>query len=38
MKNKLWIGLALLFMIPGTVYIVSCAGKTIEPDHSLSQA
>ncbi|MBW1820973.1 MAG: OmpA family protein [Deltaproteobacteria bacterium] len=38
MKNKLWIGLALLLMIPGTVYIVSCAGKTIEADPSLSHA
>ena len=38
MKNKLWIGLALLFIIPGTFYIVSCAGKTIEADPSLSQA
>jgi len=38
MKNKLWIGLALLFIIPSTVYIVSCAGKTIEADPSLSQA
>jgi len=38
MKNKLWIGLALFFIMPGTVYIVSCAGKTIEADPSLSQA
>lgn len=38
MKNKLWIGLALLFIISGPVHIVSCAGKTIEPDPSLSQA
>ena len=38
MKNKLWIGLALLLIIPGTVYIVSCAGKAIEADPSLSQA
>ena len=38
MKNKLWIGLALLFIISGPVYIVSCGGKTIEPDPSLSQA
>lgn len=38
MKNKLWIGLALLFVISGPVHIVSCAGKTIEPDPSLSQA
>lgn len=37
MKNKLCIGLALLFIIPGSVYIVSCAGKTIEADPSLSQ-
>lgn len=37
MKNKLWIGLALLFIIPGNVYLVSCAGKTIEDDPSLSQ-
>ena len=38
MKNKLWIGLALLFIISGPVHIVSCAGKAIEPDPSLSQA
>jgi len=37
MKNKLWIGLAFLFFIPGNVYIVSCAGKTIEADPFLSQ-
>jgi hypothetical protein len=38
MKNNLWIGLALLFIISGLVHIVSCAGKTIEADPSLSQA
>jgi len=38
MKNKLWIGLALLFIISGPAHIVSCAGKTIEPAPSLSQA
>ena len=38
MNNKLWIGLALLLIIPGTVYIVSCAGKTVETDPSLSHA
>ena len=38
MKNKLWIGLALLFIISGPVHIVSCAGKAVEPDPSLSQA
>lgn len=38
MKNNLWIGLALLFIISGPVHIVSCAGKAIEPDPSLSQA
>ncbi len=38
MKNKLWIGLALLFIIPGNVYFVSCAGKTVEDEPSLSQA
>jgi len=37
MKNKLWIGLTILFFIPGNVYIVSCAGKTVEADPSLSQ-
>ncbi len=37
MKNKLWIGLALLFIIPGNVYFVSCAGKTVEAEPSLSQ-
>ena len=38
MKNNLWIGLALLFIISGPAHIVSCAGKTIEADPSLSQA
>ena len=38
MKNKLWIGLALLFIISGSVHIVSCASKAIEPDPSLSLA
>ncbi len=37
MKNKLWIGLAFLFFIPGNVYLVSCAGKTVEAEPSLSQ-
>ncbi|MDY6790693.1 MAG: OmpA family protein [Thermodesulfobacteriota bacterium] len=37
MKNKLWIGLALLFILPGHVYFISCAGKTIEDEPSLSQ-
>jgi len=37
MKNKWWIGLALLFIIPGHVYFVSCAGKTTEDDSYLNQ-
>ena len=37
MKNKLWIGLALLFILPGHVYFVACAGKAIEDEPSLSQ-
>ena len=34
MKKKLWISLALLFVIPGLLLVVSCAQKTVTTEPS----
>ena len=38
MRKKLWICLALLFVIPGLLLTVSCAKKTVKSDSSMTQA
>jgi len=37
MRKKLWIILALLFVIPGLLFTVSCAKKTVKDDTVLQQ-
>jgi peptidoglycan-associated lipoprotein len=37
MRKKLWINLALLFVIPGLLFTVSCAKKTVKDDTVLQQ-
>ena len=37
MQKKLWIILALVFVIPGLLFTVSCAKKAVKEDTSLSQ-
>ena len=37
MQKKLWIILALVFIVPGLLFTVSCAKKAVKEDTSLSQ-
>ena len=37
MRKKLWITLALLFVIPGLLFTVSCAKKTVKDETALQQ-
>jgi peptidoglycan-associated lipoprotein len=37
MRKKLWINLALLFVIPGLLFTVACAKKTVKDDTVLQQ-
>ncbi|MBC8432787.1 MAG: peptidoglycan-associated lipoprotein Pal [Desulfobacterales bacterium] len=37
MRKKLWIILALLFVIPGLLFTVSCAKKTVKDETALQQ-
>lgn len=37
MRKKLWIGLALLLVIPGLFFTASCAKKTVKSDASVSE-
>ena len=37
MKNRLWIGLALLFIIPGLLLTVSCAKKAVQSESEVVQ-
>ena len=37
MRKKLWIILALVFIIPGLLFTVSCAKKVVKDDASLAQ-
>ena len=37
MRKKLWIILALLFVIPGLLFTVSCAKKTVKSEAGLEQ-
>ena len=37
MRKKLWITLALLFVIPGLLFTVSCAKKTVKHETTLQQ-
>jgi len=38
MRKKLWINLALLLVIPGLLFTVSCAKKTVRTDSAVSSA
>ncbi len=38
MRNKFWICLALLVVIPGLLFTVSCAKKTVKTDTSITKA
>ena len=38
MRNRFWICLALLVVIPGLLFTVSCAKKTVKTDASIKQA
>ena len=37
MRKKLWINLALVLVIPGLLFTVSCAKKTVKADTTLTQ-
>ncbi len=37
MRKKLWINLALVLVIPGLLFTVSCAKKTVKADTALTQ-
>lgn len=37
MRKKFWINLALLLVIPGLLFTVSCAKKTVRTDSSMAQ-
>jgi peptidoglycan-associated lipoprotein len=37
MRKKLWISLALLFVIPGLLFTVSCAKKTVKEDTAVQE-
>ncbi len=37
MRNKLWIILALAFIVPGLLFTVSCAKKAVKDDAALAQ-
>jgi peptidoglycan-associated lipoprotein len=37
MRKKLWINLALLFVIPGLLFTVSCAKKTVKDETAMQQ-
>ena len=38
MRNRFWICLALLVVIPGLLFTVSCAKKTVKTDTSITKA
>ena len=38
MRTKMWIGLALLLVVPGLLFTASCAKKKVQPDTSLTEA
>ena len=37
MRKKLWISLALAFVIPGLLFTVSCAPKAVEPEPAVAE-
>jgi len=38
MRKKMWISLALIFVIPGLLFTVSCAKKTVKSDAGMTAA